>query len=438
MRRYLFADRTEAAQGLAAALARYQGRHPLVLAIPRGGVPLGRIVADALGGDLDVMLVRKLGAPGNPEFAMGAVDESGAVRLADYAHRIRATPDYVQRQSQRELAVIRDRRKRYSPHRPPLDPAGRVVIVIDDGLATGETMRAALSAVRAKQPDQLICAVPVAAPDSLAAVASLADDVVCLHSPRDFQAVSQFYGRFPPVEDEEVIGLLSKASVAEPSASKTIRLRTGGVQLEGELDVPAGACGLVVFAHGSGSSRHSPRNRFVARELNLRGLATLLIDLLTEREDADRSARFDIAMLAERLGAAVSWAIDEPSLRHLPLGLFGASTGAAAALIAAARRPEAIAAVVSRGGRPDLAGEALARVSAPTLLIVGSADVEVLNLNKAALAKMPGSAELVVVPRATHLFEEPGTLEQVAMLAADWFERSFAEDSAHRPAAQAR
>jgi predicted phosphoribosyltransferase/dienelactone hydrolase len=433
-----FADRIDAGRHLAKALARYRGTHPLVLAIPRGGVPIGGVVADALDGDLDVVLVRKLGAPGNPEFAIGAVDESGTVRLADYAHRVRAGAAYIDREKERELAVIHARRESYSPHRQPLDPAGRIAIVVDDGLATGETMRSALSAVRAQHPSRLICAVPVAAPESLEAISSYADEIVCVRSPQDFYAVGQFYDRFPAVEDEEVIALLSRPPTAEPTVSKGVRVRGAGVSLEGRLDIPPHARGLVVFSHGSGSGRNSPRNRFVASQLNLRGLATLLIDLLTEREDADRAARFDIALLADRLGAAVEWAARDPELRQLPIGLFGASTGAAAALIVAARRPDAIAAVVSRGGRPDLAGRALAGVSAPTLLIVGGADPDVLDLNKAALAEMPGSADLVVVPGATHLFEEPGTLEQVATLAADWFERGLAEESGRATAARSR
>ena len=208
--------------------------------------------------------------------------------------------------------------------------------------------------------------------------------------------------------------------------SRSVHLQVGDALLEGDLEVPASAQGIVVFAHGSGSSRKSPRNRAVARDLKRNGFATLLFDLLTEHEDMDRAARFDIAHLANRLGAVVSSLEQEADLAHLPLGLFGASTGAAAALIVAAQNPRAVAAVVSRGGRPDLAGrDALARVMAPTLLIVGGADTEVLALNRAAQAAMSATTELAIVPGATHLFEEPGALERVSAFAVEWFHRWF-------------
>jgi putative phosphoribosyl transferase len=195
--------------------------------------------------------------------------------------------------------------------------------------------------------------------------------------------------------------------------------RIGARLLEGELALPPAAKGLVLFAHGSGSSRLSPRNTYVAEALQSRGLATLLFDLLTEAEVADRRRVFDIPLLAARLGEALAWArAEDPAL---PLGLFGASTGAAAALVAAASAPD-VAAVVSRGGRPDLAGDALDHVRAPVLLIVGGADHTVLDLNRAALARLPGTKRLDIVPGATHLFEEPGARDSVIDHAASWFD----------------
>lgn len=195
----------------------------------------------------------------------------------------------------------------------------------------------------------------------------------------------------------------------------------GRSQLAGDLVLPDAACGVVLFAHSSGSSRFSPRNRFVAEVLQSQRLATVLLDLLTADEADDRRRVFDIPLLAERLAQAIDWCRGEPRLSALPLGLFGASTGAAAALVAAAAQPQAVAAVVSRGGRPDLAGDALPRVRAPTLLIVGGDDDVVLQLNRAAQARLACEVQLQVVPGATHLFEEPGALEAVATLAADWF-----------------
>jgi putative phosphoribosyl transferase len=428
MRTRAFADRAEAGRRLAGALASYRGRNPLVLAIPRGGVPIGRIIADALDGELDIVLVRKLGAPFNPELAIGAVDERGTVHLMDYAHRAHANAAFVEKEAARELELIRKRRREYSPQRAPIDPAGRIVIVVDDGLATGATMRAALLSVRARHPERVVCAIPVAAPESLRGIEDLCDDVVCLDAPRDFQAVGQFYVNFLPVSDADVVSLLSAEArtppASAPAGARHVRIALDDVDIEGDLQVPAAAGGLVIFAHGSGSGRMSPRNRSVARVLNEKGLATLLCDLLTAEEDEDRSRRFDIALLADRVEGVVTWAVREPSLRSLPVGLFGASTGAAAALIAAVRRPDAVKAVVSRGGRPDLAGTSvLERVAAPTLLIVGGADTEVVAINRIALSRMSDAARLIVVPGATHLFEEPGALERVAALAAHWFDR---------------
>jgi putative phosphoribosyl transferase len=211
---------------------------------------------------------------------------------------------------------------------------------------------------------------------------------------------------------------------------RMVRVPLGSITLDGNLTLPEGARGVVLFAHGSGSSRHSPRNRHVAQMLNDANLATLLIDLLTSEEEAIdmRTAhlRFDIGLLAERLAAVTDWLAQYPDTRHIRIGYFGASTGAAAALVAAAERPRLVGAVVSRGGRPDLAGHALTRVQAPTLLIVGENDFEVIELNRAALAQLRCEKQLVIVPGATHLFEELGTLDEVARLARDWFEQHLA------------
>jgi len=210
--------------------------------------------------------------------------------------------------------------------------------------------------------------------------------------------------------------LIERSSVAVPAAE---------VVLNGDLSIPANPKGMILFAHGSGSSRLSPRNRYVAEALNEHSLATLLVDLLTAQEEEEdevtRHIRFDIALLTRRLVAITDWLASPPQARGRGIGLFGASTGAAAALLTAAERPEIIKAVVSRGGRPDLAGETAALVQAPTLLIVGGRDTEVLELNREAMARMKCPAELKIVPGATHLFEERGALAQVASMAADWF-----------------
>ena len=225
------------------------------------------------------------------------------------------------------------------------------------------------------------------------------------------------FDRDPPIRGDLPYG--------DDNLERTVSIPAGDVTLEGTLGVPPTALGIVLFAHGSGSSRFSPRNRYVARTLRSAGFGTLLLDLLSRSEEqvdeVTRHHRFDIPMLARRLVVAIDWLAAQPATATLPVGLFGASTGAAAALVAAAERPDRVAAVVSRGGRPDLAGDALPRVRAPTLLIVGGRDDVVIRLNEQARARMHANVELVIVPGATHLFEEHGALEQAAAAARDWF-----------------
>ena len=220
---------------------------------------------------------------------------------------------------------------------------------------------------------------------------------------------------------------MSQATKAAIAQAKDVHIRSGDVQLEGDLSIPDGAHGVVLFAHGSGSSRHSPRNQFVARTIREAGVGTLLFDLLTKEEEAvdmhTAHLRFDIGLLATRLIDATYWIKGE--LDYLNVGYFGSSTGGGAALVAAAQLADTVGAVVSRGGRPDLAGDALPKVKSPTLLIVGGLDYPVIEMNKAALSRMHCEKELKIVPGATHLFEEPGTLEQVADLAAEWFQRQL-------------
>jgi putative phosphoribosyl transferase len=259
--------------------------------------------------------------------------------------------------------------------------------------------------------------------------------------PEVFFGVGQGYRNFSQTTDEEVLGLLERARLGFEDASagavddpplrdEEVRVSAGPVSVAGHLTIPECPVGIVVFAHGSGSSRRSPRNRFVAAALNSAGLATLLFDLLTPEEELNRANVFDIDLLARRLVDVTGWLATQRDTASLPVGYFGASTGAGAALVAAADPGVDVAAVVSRGGRPDLAGEALRRVHAPTLLIVGGRDEVVLDLNRQAQAAVAGECRLAVVPGATHLFEEPGTLEQVARLARDWFVDHLAPASA--------
>ncbi|MGY4969814.1 phosphoribosyltransferase family protein [Streptomyces nigrescens] len=428
-----FMDRRDAGRQLAARLGHLKGAEAVVLGLPRGGVPVAAEVAEALGAPLDVCLVQKLGVPFQPELGMGAIGEGG-VRVVndDVVRAARITPDELAHVESREREVLESRARHYRGGRASVGIEGRTVVVVDDGVATGSTARAACRIARARGAARIVLAVPVAPHDWTARLGGDADELVCLRTPRNFYAIGQFYADFSQTDDDEVVACLEEA-IARPVSTRRIPsghtvpedpeadVRAGAMVLRGQLTVPEGATGIVVFAHGSGSSRHSPRNRFVAAGLNRAGLGTLLFDLLTEEEESDRANVFDTGLLARRLADATGWLRREPVTEGLAVGYFGASTGAAAALWAAAEPGARIAAVVSRGGRPDLAGPRLPAVTAPTLLIVGGHDELVLDLNRDAQSQLRCENRLAAVPGATHLFEEPGALEKVTDLARDWF-----------------
>jgi len=440
----LYRDREDAGRKLAARLAPLSEDRPVVVGLPRGGVPVAFEVATVLHAPLDVVVVRKLGVPIQPELGMGAIGEDGVLILnEDVVRALAIRRDELEAVVTREQEELARRQRLYRGNRPPVPVADRTVILVDDGIATGVTAIAAARVLRERGAKRVVLAVPVGPPDAAARFTEEVDDFVCLQAPEWFFAVGACYEHFDQTSDEEVSELLERSRAgATPGRRVGVRAdppRAGGgidwsqvthrhvtipaddVLLPGDLRLPPVPAGLVVFAHGSGSSRLSPRNIQVAAALTGAGLGTLLFDLLTDPEAADRGNVFDIPLLAHRLVAATEWAQQDAGLHTLPLGYFGASTGAAAALCAAADMGNGIRAVVSRGGRADLAEPRLGDVTAPTLLIVGSADRTVLELNEEALAALPCTKELVVVPGATHLFEEPGALEQVAAHAARWF-----------------
>jgi len=430
----MFRDRVDAGRQLAEQLKRRLGDEDVVvLGLPRGGVPVAFEVARELDAPLDVIVVRKLGVPYQPEFGMGAIGEDGVRVLNDQVLAMaRVGEDEVAAVERSERAELERRATRFRGDRPRTSLVGRSAVVVDDGIATGSTARVACQVARAHGASRVILAVPVAPRASLASLADEADELVCLATPEQFFAVGQFYRNFSQTSDEEVVKLLERAAIGAvappvtvsaadpPVRDEDVVVQTGAVRLVGHLTVPEVCSGLVVFAHGSGSSRHSPRNRFVAAALNSVGLGTLLFDLLTPDEEFERRAVFDIELLADRLGAVTQWLEAQPEARGLRIGYFGASTGAGAALWAAAELGSSIAAVVSRGGRPDLADPKLSQVRAPTLLIVGGRDEVVLELNRQAQSQMRCESQLAVVPGATHLFEEPGALAEVSRLAGDW------------------
>lgn len=411
----------------------------MVLGLPRGGVPVAEEVARTLQVPLDVIVVRKIGIPDQPELAAGAIGENG-VRVLNH-DVLRATGT-----TQEDLAVVEARERdelahrvaRYRQARSRASLTGATAVIIDDGVATGATARAACQVARAAGAARVVLAVPVAPLDWEQRFGTAADELIALTTPEGFWAVGQWYDDFTPVTDAEVVHCLERSgtpssvrggAVAPPTTAteidEAVSIDAAGAVVSGWLTVPHGATGVVVFVHGSGSSRHSPRNRSVAEVLRQAGLGTLLFDLLTTDEERRRENVFDIELLQRRLLDVIGWLRrelarqrnDQPAM----IGLFGASTGAAAALATAAHLGADIAAVVSRGGRPDLAGDALTRVHTPTLLIVGGDDRAVLEMNRTAQARLGGVSELAVVPGASHLFSEPGTLARVSALARDWF-----------------
>jgi putative phosphoribosyl transferase len=432
-----FRDRLEAGRHLAQALRGAGLAEPraVVLALPRGGVPVAFEVAEALRLPLDVLVVRKLGVPFQPELAMGAIGEGGVrVENIDVLRSAGLGSTALDAAERRERPELERRVNLYREGRPGVDVRDRCAIVVDDGIATGSTVRAACRVLRAHGAARVVVAVPVASRLAVTDLESECDDLVSLEVPEPFYAVGEWYRDFSQTGDAAVVDLLRRAAADQrraadlggehaddPSGDDEVEVRAGGVTLAGRLTTPPAAKGTVLFAHGSGSGRHSPRNRFVAGVLQRAGLATLVLDLLTPAEERERSNVFDVGLLGERLFDATIWATTAPRLASVPIGYFGASTGAAAALWAAAQPDCPAAAIVSRGGRPDLALSLLSEVQAPTLLIVGGLDEAVLELNRKAQAELRCENDLVVVPGATHLFEEPGALDTVAGLARDWF-----------------
>jgi putative phosphoribosyl transferase len=434
----MFADRVDAGRQLSRRSLHLRGPDVVVLGLPRGGVPVAFEVARALDAPLDVIVVRKLGVPDQPELGMGAIGEGG-VRITNprVLRAARVSAEELAAVEAREQDVLSQRTRVLRGDRPAVALEGRTAVIVDDGVATGSTARAACQVARARGANRVILAVPVAAADAVDALRGDADEVVCVLTPEWLSAIGAWYQDFRPTSDADVRELLARAgqvdaagsrrdppsrsNASQQSRDEEVVADPGGLALPGHLVLPDGATGIVVFVHGSGSSRRSPRNRYVASVLNAAGLGTLLFDLLSWDEEADRANVFDIDLLAGRLVRVTAWLQAQPWGEGPHVGWFGASTGAGAALWAAAEPDATVSAIVSRGGRPDLADARLAEVRAPTLLIVGGLDTVVLNLNRSAQARLRCPNDLAVVPGATHLFEEPGTLAAAAGLARDWF-----------------
>ena len=422
----IFRDREDAGRRLAARLADLHEHQPIIIGLPRGGVVVAREVARTLQAPLDVIVVRKLGVPSHLELGFGAISEQDVVVLNDEVINMTGVDDNVLRASiKREREVLDKRLHIIRNVHPQLDIVDRTVIIVDDGLATGIDALAACRVAKARGASRIVLAVPVAPAGWDRMFAREADSCIALQAPTDFGAVGGFYDSFEPVEDHEVLRCLQTRTegahyVPLPHA---VAIPMDAKRLPGVLTVPREPMGTVIFAHGSGSSHRSARNRFVASRLNDAGFATLLFDLLTDDELDDEERLYDLHLHAQRLVHATAWVRTQSGLETLPVGWYGSSTGAAVAIIASLEPTAKVCSIVSRGGRPDLAEDALDALRVPTLLIVGAHDPHVLALNREARTRMQCRTELHVVPGAGHLFEEPGALDAAARASIDWFTR---------------
>ncbi|SOZ38153.1 phosphoribosyltransferase [Cupriavidus neocaledonicus] len=425
-----FQTREHAGAELASALRPYRGTGALVLAIPRGGVPVGRVVADALGADFDLVMARRIDAgvaldgTGKAWHTNGAQASSGAGSLRG-AHF-----DQLCRQ-----------RAVYTPVRKPADPGGRVVIVVDDGLVSGATMHAALASLRKRHPARLICALPIATRAGLDQLRALADEIVCLDTPDRIESLAHFYHEFQLVSDDRVRQLTSMASApaprragrdavaSVPALSKAMLIPCGTTRLRAMLECAPNPIGVAVMVHAGGAQRRAARSQYLARKLRAKGLATMLVDLKPDSR-SDDAPPSDVDELAARLVRTLSFLRAGTPFAGLPVGLLSAGTAAAAALRAAvdsAARPGAVACVA---GRTDLAGDAaLRRLETPALLICASGNPESIRINHLAFEQMHCPRQLRLVPASGCGFDDRKALEEVATLTADWFELNLAQPS---------
>jgi putative phosphoribosyl transferase len=429
-----FRDREDAGRHLAQGLAKYAGAPGLlVIGLPRGGIPVARVVADDLHAPLEVFVARKLGVPGIPEVALGAISEGSDAIVEESVSWFIGVPRRVlQRIAARERQEIARRVAAYRPTHGLPAIRDRTVILVDDGAASGATLSAAAQSLGNRRPARLVVATPVASQAALDSLRPHCADVVTLATPDPFQTVSTWYRDFAPVSDEHVSDLLGRTHVVNTAipedAERPVHIPLDGEVLEGDLGTPnEPSRGLIILAHGGGSSRASYRNRYLAGRLRLEGLATLRLDLLTKDERAtdanEASLRFEVPRIAHRMLTACEWLCREGVEGASRLAIIGASTAAAAALVAAAVRPELVHTVISRGGRVDLANDALRRVRVPVLLIVGSADPDTLRWNRAAARLLQSPARLIIVPGASHTFEKPGALGAVGEHVTRWLAR---------------
>ncbi|MEE2037275.1 phosphoribosyltransferase family protein [Nocardiopsis sp. CT-R113] len=422
-----FADRSEAGRRLAERVRPLAVNDPLVLALPRGGVPVGAELARRLDADFDVLMVRKIGLPGRPETGVGAIAEDGRVLFDDRALARMQVPRQALSDTVAAERDELDRRRRvYRGDRSGPRIAGRDCVIVDDGVATGGTARAALRMVREAGPSRLILAVPVAAPEAVEALREDVDELVVLSAPDNFHSVGEWYRDFDQLSDGHVTAILAEQGRVHPrsDAARGVRVRAGRVYLDGDLTVPAVLRGAVVLAAGEG--RSDPRWQAISSAMQQAGYATLLLDLLTVQEQESGSGGADTAVMGERLSAAVTWLRRATDAANEPLGVLGSGSAAPAALVTAAERPEDVAAVVVHGGRIDLAEPSLPEVRAPVLVLLESRDSFVRELGEWARGRMGGPTDLRVMSGAEQLLHGAKEWRQVAGETLDWFDRHLA------------
>ena len=426
----LFQDRTDAGRQLARHLTPYADRDDtLVLGVPRGGVPVAFEVAAALHAPFDVFVARKLGAPADPELAFGAVSADGE-RYLDYGtvHALGITPRQVNEITADARARLDQRARLYRSGRDPLPAAGKIVILVNDGISADPGFPLILRALRERKPRRIIVASPVAPAPTCSRLQREADAVIVLHSPAELTSLGHFYRTFDQTTDDEVISLLQRGLDTRPPRrlEEPVAIAMPGYIAEGYLRLPPGARTLVLFANAAETGRIHPRHREMAALLNRWGIATLLFDLLSPFEEDNRrgASLVDRSVLAARILRVIDWAQRNPATSGLRIALFGSDAAASACLSAAVRAPEALTAVVASGGRPHARIGELAQIRVPTLLIGDSLDELGLALHREALRNLTCAKELAVMPGAAHSSEEPGALQRVAERAADWINRA--------------
>jgi predicted phosphoribosyltransferase/pimeloyl-ACP methyl ester carboxylesterase len=414
-----FQDRNEAGRMLAAFLKERNYERPVVLGIPRGGVPVAIEVARALGGELGVVVARKLGAPGYAELAIGATTASGVSYVnSEIAAAVGATDDYIAAEKARQVIEAQRREQLFDGRRRP-NVKGRVVLVVDDGIATGATAIAAVRAIKAEGASKVVLAVPVGPPPTIERLRAEADEVVCLHEDENFGAVGQFYVDFAPVSDDEVVRLLESASPrSQAPIERRVEVKRGGVRLVATLTTPRGRgpFPLVIFVHGLGSGKDSPRNVVIASRLQDAGIATLLFDLSGHGESSS-DPEDGMEAYVRDTEAMFAWALEQPEIDKNAIGIAGSSLGATIAAHAQAEGRVSPLTMVLRA--PPMEPAEFRAVSVPSLVLIGSHDPLRFGVER-GVAGCP-QLTLSVVEGASHLFEEPGTLEQALERTAKWF-----------------